>query len=292
MKKSFSSTAAVCHKFAERSQSSGYSSNVFFENTDKIYSYGYHFLLGEFKVNKNSEIAIILNNASYSSSTRKHQSCLWQATRQYKQISSSHYWKSQIIPKLEENRIKLSKARKPEIYINDSTYIINQYKENCNWFGETCDAEILEYENIFNIENYKQELLKFDAKKLEQYEKRKIEDEKRRKKALKLAKIKLEEDVVKFYNYEISYIRNNFNNHDYCRLNLDKTIVETSQGVTVPIREAKILYNKILKFENIHGFRIGNYIVDSINGVLKVGCHNIVIDSVHKVGQQLLLLND
>ena len=65
-------------------------------------------------------------------------------------------------------------------------------------------------------------------------------------------------------------------------------MVETSQGVKVTVKEAKLLYSMILANKDIKGYRISNYTVISINGVLKVGCHHINIDSMHKIGKLIL----
>jgi len=53
MRKVFSNSSDVIHKFVERSQNEGRSANCYFEG-DKIYSYGRHYLLGEF-VNNGKE---------------------------------------------------------------------------------------------------------------------------------------------------------------------------------------------------------------------------------------------
>ena len=84
MKKVFSSNADCIHTFAQRSQDEGRTPNhnVYFRG-DKIYSYGYHYLLGEFI---NNGEAIIINDIGYSNSTSKHINILQGATRQYKQF--------------------------------------------------------------------------------------------------------------------------------------------------------------------------------------------------------------
>ena len=51
--------------------------------------------------------------------------------------------------------------------------------------------------------------------------------------------------------------------------------VETSKGAEVPIREAKILLERIRGGKDVKGFKIGHFTVISLNGVLKVGCHEI-----------------
>lgn len=92
-------------------------------------------------------------------------------------------------------------------------------------------------------------------------------------------------DLVKFYSYETDYIKND---EDFLRLSKEGQKVETSQGVEVAVNEAQLLYKMILSNKDIKGHKIGNYTVISINGTLKVGCHNINIESMHKVGKQLI----
>ena len=77
MKKVFSSNYEVIHTFAQRTHPEGRnsSSSVFFEG-DKIYSYGYHYLLGEF-LDTNT---ILINDKGYGNSTSKHISILMGAT--------------------------------------------------------------------------------------------------------------------------------------------------------------------------------------------------------------------
>jgi hypothetical protein len=97
---------------------------------------------------------------------------------------------------------------------------------------------------------------------------------------------KIKETLSKFYNYEVHSFR--IGDKDYLRISQDGSNVETSQYVKVSIDEAKTLYQLICKGVDIAGHRISNYIVNSINGTLKIGCHNIDMDSVHKVGKQLI----
>jgi len=71
MKTVFNSSSDVIHLFAQRSQDNARCSNVFFDK-NKIYSYGYHYLLGEFISNNKGDEAIMINNLGYSSTTGKH----------------------------------------------------------------------------------------------------------------------------------------------------------------------------------------------------------------------------
>ena len=89
MKKVFSSNQACIHAFAQRNQSEGSSSSVFFYG-DKCYSYGHHYELARFIQGVDGSDAIRINDRGYSSSTGKHIGLVQNATRQYKQFFDTH----------------------------------------------------------------------------------------------------------------------------------------------------------------------------------------------------------
>ena len=98
MKPAFNNWHDVIHLFAQQSQPHAKSPNVFFYN-DKIYSYGYHYLLAAFIENKKGEKAILINNERYSRTTGKHISTMIQASRQYRQFYKTHTDKKIILEK-------------------------------------------------------------------------------------------------------------------------------------------------------------------------------------------------
>ena len=113
MKTVFSNSDLV-HTFAQQTQNYGKSGTMFFRDKN-IYSYGYHYLLGEF-INSST---IIINDIGYSNSTSKHISLLRQATRQYKQ-----YFTTDIDLKFVYNKIinlneRLPRAIKKELICSD-----------------------------------------------------------------------------------------------------------------------------------------------------------------------------
>ena len=118
MKKVFSSNDECIHTFAQRTQSEGRTStkSIFFEG-DKLYSYGYHYLLAEFL----DDNTIMINDKGYSASTRKHIGMISWASRQYKQFfkkESDIYLVREQIMYLKD---KLAKANKPIKYIEQIT---------------------------------------------------------------------------------------------------------------------------------------------------------------------------
>lgn len=277
MKKVFSSNADCIHAFAQRNQDEGRTSNhnVYFYG-DKIYSYGSHYLMGEFI---NDGEAIIINDEGYSNSTARHIGILWGATSQYKQISRRRTDLDIVHNTVISHKKSLANARKPELYITPILSLwesLNEYLQYSKAKKYKSNKKYKEIKAIVtalnnNPEDYK-EKIKLASQKLAKAQKRKDA-------------IKLKEKLSKFNSYEIDFFR--VGDEDYLRLSEDGDKVETSQRVSVKRENAKLLYKMIERGIDIQGERIEHYRVTSINGTLKIGCHSINIDSVHKVGKLL-----
>ncbi len=108
MRTSFPSSSDVIHLFAQKSQDFARCANVFFEG-NKIYSYGYHYLLAEFVGDY-----IVINDTGYSNTTQKHISEIKSATRQYKQFFKSETDLVLVFGELETLVKGLQTARKKE----------------------------------------------------------------------------------------------------------------------------------------------------------------------------------
>lgn len=283
MRTVFSSPTDVIHLFAQRSQYHAKSANVFFDG-DRIYSYGYHYLMGEFITNKNGDIAIMINNYGYSVTTSKHVSYLSAATRQHKQFYTMYCDSKQVLQQLESLLQKLGKAKKPQKYISEALNILDHFNEFLLWFGKSYDSfskenlkKIRKIEKLFNSEPGKESA--------EQYAKKKAASQKAADKKDFL------KSLQKFQNFEINYINHNsFNKEDFLRINKQSGNVETSQGVKVPIKEAQTLYKMIKSGKDIKGLKISNYTVISLNGTLHVGCHRINRKNMEEIGEQIINL--
>lgn len=276
MKTIFSNSELV-HTFAQRTQDEGKTANssLFFKG-NKIYSYGYHYLLGEFI----NDTTILINNKGYSSTTAKHTSMLLSATSQFTQIFVPIDRNEKIDIKYIKNQIETSSksiinARKKEMY---SSAIIQLFEKT---------------ETFLKQYNYKKELKSDDFKQakkiykaIKKDESKYIEDAKERlQKETKREEVKFQNDLKKFFNYEIDYIFKKNLREDFLRISLDKTQIETTQSVKVSIEEAKNLYKMIEQGKDIKGVKIANYMVLSLNGVLKIGCHQINVKNMHEIGQ-------
>jgi hypothetical protein len=280
MKKVFTNSYDVIHLFAQRSQSEANCKNVFFEN-NRIYSYGHHYLLAEFIKNSKGDEAIMINNSGYSVTTSSHINQVTGATRQYKQFFTMQCEAKKVAYQLEILAQKLSKAKKPELYINPAEYLFTKFNEFQSWNGLTNDTlnlmKINEIINVFRGGVYS-DYLHNQAKRIKQAE------NKQKREANK----KFKKDLQKFFNYELDYIYNNPTNEDFCRISKDNENIETSQHVKVPIREAKVLYKLIKAKKDIKGFNISGYTVIGLNGVLKIGCHKINIDNMNEIGEKII----
>jgi hypothetical protein len=272
MKTVFSNAQDCVHAFAQRETPQGRSGNVFFYG-DKIYSYGYHYLLAEFIDDK----TIVINDSGYSNTTSKHIGYVRWGTRQYKQFFTTKCDITLVHRQVLSLKDKLATARKPENYINeilslfDSLNEFIQYRKDKNTPKDTRYKAIKAIVKALNVDSvqYQQKL---SAAKKKEDQAKKLKEQKQ-----------IKETLTKFYNYEVNSFR--IGDTDYLRLSRDGECVETSQYVKVSVDEARTLYKAICNGVDIRGHRISNYTVNSINGTLKIGCHNINMESVHKVGK-------
>lgn len=286
MKKVFSSTSEVVHVFAQQTQSegrNGTSSIYFYDN--KIYSYGSHYLLGEFI----NDETIIINDFGYSVTTSKHISELINATSQYNQFFTSSIDIKYVQTEINAFLKCLTNARKPEIYISN----ITKLESNLTKWVEFCKenkikkAHFSKYNFLVNKSNYNYKKIVSIANSLltpEAIEKIKAKGKKDALKQKAKDKKELKTKLDKFNTYKIDRFK--VGEFDYLRLSENGQFVETSQNVRIDKNEAKKLYFAIKNKIDIRGQKIGYYTVNKIdNKALTVGCHKICIESVQKVGQ-------
>jgi hypothetical protein len=265
--KTYKNISDCIHAFAQQEQSSGKSGNVFFEYK-KLYSYGYHFCLAEFL----TENVVLLNNTSYSNTTSKHQNKTLRATFQYIQILTSTYYIENVNRSLEHLKNNLSKAKKPEIYLNEAFNLIKSH-ESAN--------EI--YPNVENY-NYLKEKPIFDAfkaffqsvensAKLKAYKQKQALKEQQNKTAY----------IEAFKNYQpFEALKNKLSKKiDLIRISKDGKHIETSQSVKIPISEALVYYRELKNGNISSGYKIGDYTVSKISDTnIQIGCHVIALNEI------------
>jgi hypothetical protein len=266
------------HTFAQQTQNNGRTSNsnIFFEG-NKIYSYGYHYLLGEF-IDKNT---ILINDKGYSHSTNRHISILRGATSQYRQFYKTktdiNYLHTHILSYL---KIKLAKARKPQIYLSEIYYLnktLNTFLEYTK--QKTKAKKNKKYREIVNFVNKLKRNEATSIEALQQYRKKEVEQRKKQD-----AK-QLKEKLSKFEAYEINYFR--VGKNDYLRISKDGTKIETSQGVKIDIQEAQRYLKLLNSGANMRGEKISNFVTRSFDKLLKIGCHTFDPTEIKRISKSI-----
>ena len=261
----------IVHAFNLQDQPNGRTTNssMYFEYKN-IYSYGSHYLLGEF-IDENT---IIINNKGYSVTTSKHISLLTNATRDKRQFFITNIEPEIVINELKNLFKLLSRTRlKADYYTNTINNLFKNYFEYVDFKKPKKSKEHRQIVKLYkdftdNAENLL-EVVKEQTKK-------------DKEKKLKEVKKKLK----KWRTFETSYL-NNQTGKDFLRIDKANNIIETSQGVKIPIQEGKRLL-KLIDLKKIVGARIDNkYIVNAFNGLLKVGCHNIELKEINNIKKQL-----
>lgn len=279
MKTVFKNTDETIHIFAQQVQQEGKNKSriVFFEGK-KIYSYGYHYLLGEFIDNN----TILINDKGYSVTTSKHINSLIHATQQYKQfyitrvdIDIVHETFNTLLKKITRARKTSTKNKyiREALSLEVSLVEYHKYINNKEALKNTKYKSVLKYAKVLQDETQLIDL-EYSIKEAD-------------KKAREFKKAKTQEQIKKFYKGSINYINNL--NKELLRVSKNKDSIETSRGANVPLKEAKILYNRIINNKDIKGLKIGYYTIIGIkDNILKIGCHNIELKEVHKLKEALI----
>ena len=265
MKKVFQNTSEVVHVFAQQTQSEGRNgtSSIYFRD-NKIYSYGSHYLLGEFI----NDETIIINDFGYSVTTSKHITQLLNATSQYNQFFTSSIDIKHVQTEINYNLKKLAKANKPEIYISN----ITKLESNLTKWVEFCKENKIKkghfskYNFLVNKSNYNYKKIVKIANSLltsEAIEKIKAKGKKEAIKQKAKDKKELKTKLDKFNTYKIDRFK--IGKFDYLRLSQNGQFVETSQNIRIEKNEAKKLYFAIKRKVNIQGQKIGYYTVNKID---------------------------
>lgn len=262
----------VFHVYAQQSQEEGRTSsgNVFFEGT-RIWSYGRHYLLGNF-INTST---IIINDIGYSSTTGKHISYLTSATSQYKQFFRTEIDVEIVNRDILELEKKLTTARKPENYV---LAIIRRF-ELLTDFLKQHNKEMLKSDEYKEIKKIYNKLSKDKDKYLELLKER-------GKKEFEQKKIRIAKSVEEFMQHEKGRVHHDAK-EQFIRISKDNEFVETSLGVKVEAPEALKLFLAIEKGLPIEGYRISYYRVNKLGDQLVIGCHKINKKNVFEVGAKL-----
>jgi len=294
MRKVFSSHSEVCHKFNEQSQSEGRAGSIFFYG-NKIYSYGYHYLLAEFI----SPEIILINNKGYSNSTSKHIAILSSATRDKKQVYITKIHLELVLLQLQKLYKNLIKARKPLFYKNSIEALYLDFVDEVNFLGGFYIGDSFNYS--FDFVPYSEMNKEQKEKYIRINEIRTLADEYaksekylnkiERAKELEETKAQREKEekekqIDNFYSYKGSRI--NWLEFDLLRLSKCGEFVETSQAVKIPIKEAQRFYKLFKSGVELVGEKISHYTTKSNENYLQIGCHKIEHIEAKRIGQLIL----
>lgn len=274
-----SSHSETAHYWANQVQSEGKANNVFFEGKS-IFSYGKHFEIARI-VNSN---VVFFNPERYSSSTSKHQCIVRRSIPANMEVfeidgfdNDHKHNLQQYIDQIKELRVKAVKARKYKDYYLDSCREkickIERYLEvfRCKSklpasMRKLIDSFIAIRENILLPEAV-------EAIKQQQEQERK---EKERK---------LKDKISDWRDGKIHSLYG----LSYAILRLKDDVVQTSQGASVSLKSARLLWKCLKAGKSIKGLRLDDRytIIGMVENCLKIGCHKIQMAEVNRLAKVL-----
>lgn len=268
MKTVFQNASDCIHAYAQRPNDPtayGRSGNVYFEG-GSLYSYGRHYELAKWIDNE----TVLIDNRGYSTTTAKHIGKAQHALSQYRRFYTLDADTEHVRQKLEYNRKLLAKARKPEIYINGSTALIERHVQYLDHVGKPIDPSLYELIQHFTSDGMK-ERISADRERIEQQ--RKADERKRQENARRYREA--------FNTYEPYGIFRAATGADYDLIRFkqdDPTTVETSQNVKTPYVVALEAFNRLKRAELIQGQHVAGYTVHAIEPeYIRIGCHRFFI---------------
>lgn len=280
----------VAHYWANKVQEEGAGANMFFER-GTIYSYGRHFAIAKHYDNG----LILFTNRGYSVSTSKHISYTRQAIPYGANIIYCYNPENpkdeenltDAISVIEYNLTKAVKARqRKQEYLNNAEATYNQLHQLIK---------------IFNIKGWKVPVYDFTAPEkitaaiAERNKKARAKIKRQEAKQRKQDKLDMVEllDTIKDWKedktmscYYMKHKRLLHQLPDFCRIKGD--IVETTQSAYAPLKEVKIMLQRIKAGKPIKGLQLGHYTVISYDKeALTIGCHKFAHSEIDYLMKEL-----
>jgi hypothetical protein len=269
-----------------------YDGRVFFDR-DKIYSYGYHYVIAQkVRDKKGNVVFVAFNSNGYSNTTNKHKMAVRRALYQliidlpnadpYRpDVIADHF-----IAGAKSNLVASGKAR----IANREAYKARAAANIADWHTYTALMKKAGAKPYKLLKAQKLVLgtggdIDLEAVKEaeEQAMKKAVADKKKRAKLLHAAELQILEDWKAGKREELPYLQTIYDT----ALRIYKGNVETSRNASVSVEAAKTLWKLIEAGRDVKGHTIERYTVISMNGVLKVGCHVIERTEVERIGQLL-----
>jgi len=290
MRKRLRNHAEVAHYWANKRQEEGRAGNIFFEG-DVIYSYGRHFPIARFTRTPSGREVVLFNAASYSVSTSQHQGIVRGAIpanycvfvvpfdrygasyRTCYADTASHknvieWFRQQCVEQYES----AARAR------SNFEWKLNYAEDKRNKFHAYVEAFELGEQAVDDLKAVDELAEKFSGTDLEELRaklrKRAAEAAAKKREALKE---KIERwragGNVRIYGLRPQLLR--VVTEDGYGRKREESAVQTSDSAEVTEREAIVAYKLLQRGKLTHGYDIGGYTVISVNGTLKIGCHEI-----------------
>jgi len=290
MKKVFSSHSEVAHVWAQQIQEEGIANNVSFRN-ESIYSYGWWIMAKFVRPN-----LVLVRDWSYSNSTAKHlghvKSAIPSGVNTIYVSNPEDITESidSLVQTIEYSYNSFEKKRNKINVMTENSIAVRTLTELCNNLDITF-PDISHY----IIANEPAYVRMVEAQEIAMAEKQAYNERAEEEYKASVRKFlenspqvqKLRNDWLNGGNKTtIEYKGRQVRLFDYPALRLKDGEVQTFFGARVPEREARILYKMIKAGKDIKGYKIGYYTVISINGTLKIGCHDIPMEEVQRFAKE------
>tara|TARA_R110002074_G_scaffold124129_4_gene260378 strand:+ start:744 stop:1700 length:957 start_codon:yes stop_codon:yes gene_type:complete len=294
MRKVLKNNSEAIHYFANEVQESGQNQtrSIFF-NGNKLYSYGYHYLLG-LRLNNGT---LIINDDGYSVSTGRHISILRSAATHKKVFCLSEIHLDNMFKNIVINNQKMKKAWKHKIFYARS--IVRNFEKY---------EEFLSYckKNRTTIKEISREFPGVIADKRSSYYKDMksiylsvkedlplLEKTDAAEAAIRLKKLaeKNKKNQIKWRaDSNFTFYGGMFNEPALLRICKASKYIESTKGVKLPIDVCKHFLNLLFSGENLVNSRLDNYVVNFYDGkTLKINCHTFLQKELENI---LVLINN
>lgn len=311
----------IPHLWYYQQQDSARNHGSFYFEKDTIYSYGRHFPIARHYEHKGVK-AVLFTLRGYSMTTSQHIQAVkmaipgeatiiycWQIPN-YTANEDNHdenfrAWLNEVNPIL----LKLSVARKPEIYLQQLEVIKNQAQKYFDYFKCKKSSKVWKLLQKA-LDAPLNDMAKFQAIMLKNREAEKAAKLKRLE-SCKVSAAKwiadYEQAITDFrnnaihklpnkpWNYELKELLADYHTTDILRISKDGLNVETSQGIDIPAHEAKRLYKWLIGIAanggcegNCNEMVSHTYQVKSVTSeYVVIGCHKITIEECKLAYSQL-----
>jgi len=310
------SHSEVAHNFAHQTGNSKNGFNIFYETNENgsstIYSYGHHFGVSHIlEPNKYGLNVCLFTEADYSVSTSKHKSIISSALSHFDKIyvpnevgcyidfngniEVSYY---QIEKDINHYNNQLNKyigkhfrARKYS-YLDDILSTIEDAKKYAELFNCKHRLNGKIRKAIYNDIDTESGVLEYF---FSDSEVQKIKDKRQAQKERKDKRIK--KAVQMFRDGKVGFVRED-TNYTYLRVNTEDDVIQTSKGINLPIKDAKLVWAalKIAKDQDKDIQR--HCTVSATNGsaweintitpkYIKAGCHTVTYREAKRIAEKL-----